>query len=267
MRGQGYDNGANICGYTNSVQLSNPQRPIGRPANYQLRNPTKPSVPNNSQNKSPISPSTPTSRDGFSLPTNSKRLISPSQSLRNNEQKKQATYVSKNRFSLFATNETVDTDHQSTNMDLDNEPITATKPPPPIFIRTVNDYSTFCAQIKELIKCDNFSCKSSINGIKLSTETAESYRSVIRFLQENKADFHTYQLKQEKAYRVVLRNLHHTTPINVIKNELESLGHTARNITNVLQRTTKMPLPIFFIDLEPALNNKDIFKIEFIHQN
>ncbi|KAL4132606.1 hypothetical protein QTP88_009730 [Uroleucon formosanum] len=223
------------------------------------------SVPNNSQNKSPISPSTPTSRDGLSFPTNSKRLISPSQSLRNNEQKKQATYVSKNRFSLFATNETVDTDHQSTNMDLDNEPITATKPPPPIFIRTVNDYSTFCALIKELIKCDNFSCKSSINGIKLSTETAESYRSVIQFLQENKADFHTYQLKQEKAYRVVLRNLHHTTPINVIKNELESLGHTARNITNVLQRTTKMPLPIFFIDLEPALNNKDIFKIEFIY--
>ncbi|KAE9523769.1 hypothetical protein AGLY_015829 [Aphis glycines] len=223
------------------------------------------SVPNNYQNKSPISPSTPTSRDGFSFPTNSKRLISPSQSLKNNEQKKQATYVSKNRFSLFATNETVDTDYQSINMDLDNEPLTATKPPPPIFIRTVNDYSIFCAQIKELIKCDNFSCKSSINGIKLSTETAESYRSIIRFLKENKADFHTYQLKQEKAYRVVLRNLHHTTPINVIKNELESLGHTARNITNVLQRTTKMPLPIFFIDLEPALNNKDIFKIEFIH--
>jgi len=79
------------------------------------------SVPNNSQNKSPISPSTPTSRDGFSFPTNSKRLISPSQSLRNNEQKKQATYASKNRFSLFATNETVDTDYQSTNMDLDND--------------------------------------------------------------------------------------------------------------------------------------------------
>ncbi|KAL4113104.1 hypothetical protein QTP88_016789 [Uroleucon formosanum] len=225
------------------------------------------SVLNKSQNISPNSPSTANSRngDGISFPTKSKRLFSPSQSPMNNIKKKQATYVSKNHFSLFAANETVDTDYQNTNMELDNEQIVEIKPPPPIFIRTVNDYSTFCTQIKELIKCDNFSCKSSINGIKPSTETAELYRSVIRFLKENKADFHTYQLKQEKAYRVVPRNLHHTTPINLIKNELESLGHTTRNITNVLQRTTKLPLPLCFIDLEPALNNKDIFKIEFIH--
>lgn len=57
-------------------------------------------------------------------------------------------------------------------MELDNEQIVEIKPLPLIFIRTVNDYSTFCTQIKELVKCDNFSCKSSINGIKLSTETA-----------------------------------------------------------------------------------------------
>jgi hypothetical protein len=51
-------------------------------------------------------------------------------------------------------------------------------------------------------------------------QTAESYRSVIRFFQKNNTDFHTFQLKQDKAYRVVIRNLHHTIPINEIKNEL-----------------------------------------------
>ena len=39
-------------------------------------------------NKSPKSPSTPASNDGFSFPTNSKRLFSPSQSPINNQQKK-----------------------------------------------------------------------------------------------------------------------------------------------------------------------------------
>lgn len=79
-------------------------------------------VPNKSQNISPNSPSTPTSRDGdgFSFPTNSKELFSLSQSPRNNIKKKQATYFSKNCCSLFAPNETVDTDYQNTNMAIWN---------------------------------------------------------------------------------------------------------------------------------------------------
>lgn len=66
--------------------------------------------------------------------TNSKRLFSPSRSPKNNQQSKQATYVSKNRFSLFATNETVEPIDQNTNMELDNDQITETKPPLSIFI-------------------------------------------------------------------------------------------------------------------------------------
>jgi len=139
------------------------------------------------------------------------------------------------------------------------------KPPPPIFIRRINNFNSFCSSIKEVTNRENFTCKSSINGVKLSTQSSESYRSVIKFLQLNKADFHTYQLKEEKAFRIVLINLHHTTPIEEIKNELLSRGHIPRNITNVLQRNSKLPLPVFFIDVEPALNNKDIFEIKFLH--
>jgi len=158
--------------------------------------------------------------------------------------------------------------NKSDNMDLKTEhnetaPV-AIKPPPPIFIRIVTNFNSFCINIKEITNGEQFSCKSSLNGIKLSTQSSESYRSIIKFLQQNKADFHTYQLKEDRAYRVVLRNLHHTTSLNEIKNELISFGHTPRNITNALQRNTKLPLPIFFIDLEPALNNKDIFEITFL---
>jgi hypothetical protein len=59
----------------------------------------------------------------------------------------------------------------------------------------------------------------------------------------------------------VIRNLHPSTKIEFIKEELGKNGHLARNITNVLQNLTKIPLPLFFIDLEPALNNKDIFSL------
>jgi len=79
-----------------------------------------------------------------------------------------------------------------------------TKPPPPIFIRVVNDYKAFCDNIKQLMKGEPFLCKSSINCIKLSTSSSDSYRSVIKFLQTNKAAFYTYQLKQGRAFRIVI---------------------------------------------------------------
>jgi hypothetical protein len=36
------------------------------------------------------------------------------------------------------------------------------------------------------------------------------------------------------------------------------MGHKVRNIINGRHRIIKQPLNIFFVDLEPASNNKDI---------
>jgi hypothetical protein len=40
-----------------------------------------------------------------------------------------------------------------------------------------------------------------------------------------------------------------------------NLGHKASNIWNVKHYLTKQPLFMFFIDLLPAQNNKDIFNV------
>jgi hypothetical protein len=50
-----------------------------------------------------------------------------------------------------------------------------------------------------------------------------------------------------------------------IKYEIENLGHTVTNIY-IKQNKTKLPLPMFFVDLKPASNNKDIFQIEYLQQ-
>jgi len=217
------------------------------------------SVPNKSPNQSAHSEL----EDGWTTPTVKKRANPLSTSPDSNPVTNTKKYASQNRFAIFS--DPVDeTEKMEQDSDL-NEPLSAqVKPPPPIFIRTVKDYKAFCDSIKEITKGEPFSCKSSINGIKLSTSSADSYRTVIKFLQSNKADFHTFQLKEDRAFRVVIRNLHHSTPISEIKNELIALGHTPRNITNVLQRTTKQPLPLFFIDLEPNINNRDVFNIDHL---
>jgi hypothetical protein len=51
-----------------------------------------------------------------------------------------------------------------------------------------------------------------------------------------------------------------------IKTEIENLGHTATNVWNIKQYRTKQPLSMFFVDLKPAPNNKDVFNVECIQQ-
>ena len=63
---------------------------------------------------------------------------------------------------------------------------------------------------------------------------------------------------------MVLRHFHHTTDTEDIKKELLELGHVVRNIINVRHRQTKEPLNLFYIDLEPDKNNKDIYNLTAI---
>jgi hypothetical protein len=94
--------------------------------------------------------------------------------------------------------------------------------------------------------------------------TPDTYRALIKLFKENGIYYHTYQLKEERAYRVVLKYLHHTTEVEDIRQELLALGHVARSIVNVHHRLTKEPLNLFFVDLEPANNNKDTYNITAI---
>jgi hypothetical protein len=68
------------------------------------------------------------------------------------------------------------------------------------------------------------------NVIKLTSSTPDTYRNIIKHFKENGIFFHTYQLKEERAYRVVLKYLHHSTDVKDIRQELLEMGHVARNI-------------------------------------
>lgn len=42
-------------------------------------------------------------------------------------------------------------------------------------------------------------------------------------------------------------------------------GHEVRQVVNILHRATKDPLPMFYVDLEPKHNNKDVFEVKNIN--
>jgi hypothetical protein len=118
--------------------------------------------------------------------------------------------------------------------------------PPPIYIYGVTTYKAMLNNLQEAIEAERFHTKTlSNNTVKVNTHSIEGYRKLIRHLNNENIVHHTYQLIQETAYRIVLRDLHYSIPTEDIKDELQTYGHTARYITNIRHRVSKEPLPMF----------------------
>jgi hypothetical protein len=60
----------------------------------------------------------------------------------------------------------------------------------------------------------------SNNTVRISTLSSETYRKLIRHIQDEKIIHLTYEIKHDRAYSVVIRDLHHSITIIEIKNEL-----------------------------------------------
>jgi hypothetical protein len=158
----------------------------------------------------------------------------------------------------------IDTQPETSNQGQQNTTNTTFKIilPPPIFIKGVHDYLGLCNHPTEVTAPDSFSCKLTTNHLKIQADTPNSYRNIIRYLKETNTQFHTYQPQSDKPLRVVIRNLHPSTPEEDIASAIAEIGHTVRNVTNVRHQQTKTPLPLFFVDLDPNNSDSDIFSIE-----
>jgi hypothetical protein len=135
--------------------------------------------------------------------------------------------------------------------------------PPPIFVHGVIKYGEIIKRIKDIPEDEQNYTKSMENSvIKINCVTPETYRKLVKYFKENNIFRHTYQLKEERAYRTVIKYLHHSTDTEDIRQELCEIRHNVRNITNAQHRTIKEPLKLLFVGLEPAENNKEIYKIK-----
>lgn len=92
-------------------------------------------------------------------------------------------------------------------------------------------------------------CKSSTDGLKIWIINPVSYILFIRCLNDENAEFHTYQLKESKSIRIVIRNLYSTASIDIFKEELEIHFFLMRKVTNVLHKINKNTLLLVSVDL------------------
>lgn len=110
---------------------------------------------------------------------------------------------------------------------------------------------------------ENFTCINRTNSTKILSSTPDHYRKIVKYLDSTSAQFHTYQLQEERALRVVIRNLHPSTPTDEIKAELQDLGFAIRQVVNAKRNENGevRQLPLFFVDLERNQNSEKIYEL------
>jgi hypothetical protein len=133
--------------------------------------------------------------------------------------------------------------------------------PPPIFVAGVHNIQPIHDLLIE-IAADAFELKVlQGNQVKILPKSPDVYRTIIKSLTEKHTEFHTYQPKEDRSFRTVLRVLHYSADIQDWRAAIESHGHIVANIHNIKQVRSNIHLPLFFIDLKPNENNKDIYLI------
>ena len=162
-----------------------------------------------------------------------------------------------NRFWILETTE----DSMNTTETVNNLHTQRIPPPPPIFIDDVINNQTMIKSIKKDISKEDYKLKINNNHVKIPPINPDAYTKLTKLLKTLNAKFHTYQLKQERRFRVVLRNIHHSVDLDELKFELQTLGHEVTSISNIRHRVTKNPQSLFFVDITQKENNKEVYNV------
>ncbi|XP_060879123.1 uncharacterized protein LOC132951313 [Metopolophium dirhodum] len=118
-------------------------------------------------------------------------------------QTKKLSFSTRNRYEPLKVTEPTDSVFDASMIIEDPDTPPRAKPPPPIFMKGINDFPGFCTTLIELIGVDNFNCKATTDRLKIQTANPESYRLLIHYLKEHNAKYHTYQLAEDKPTRIL----------------------------------------------------------------
>lgn len=139
--------------------------------------------------------------------------------------------------------------------------------PPPIMLYGINNISKLKEVIEQVLEKSQYSFKIvTKNQLRVTTDTVANYKKLMAVVRERKLIGHTFTPKSERPYRIVIKNLHPSTPIEAIKEAIKETGNeVASEIINARHGQTKTPLSTWFVNLVPGVNNDKVKNIKYIY--
>ncbi|GFR12221.1 nucleic-acid-binding protein from transposon X-element [Trichonephila clavata] len=134
------------------------------------------------------------------------------------------------------------------------------RPPPPITIDNVDQSGQFLKKLQELSN-SKLSGRMVGKSLRVYPETPAAYKKIRNYLDDNKMQAFTYQLKEDKEFKVVLRGMPADMSPQEIMDDLLVLGISPSYCHVMTNRKTHLPMPLFLVSLPSNEDNRNIYNI------
>ncbi|GBP00172.1 Nucleic-acid-binding protein from transposon X-element [Eumeta japonica] len=110
------------------------------------------------------------------------------------------------------------------------------KIPPPIFLRKGANFVKISADCTRLHINYSKAVRVADDGIKMICPNVETFRSLNKYLVDNKVQFHTYALEEERKIKAVIRGIPADFALDDIQNDLCGQGFPVHSVHRMTRR-------------------------------
>lgn len=134
---------------------------------------------------------------------------------------------------------------------------------PPIFIKNIANLNALKSDLIRITGPDGFTLSAFNDVLKIKTPNCKYHLLIIKYLLDENTDysFHTFRPRHLRPIKAVIRNIHHSITPEEIETALSELGFSIVSVSNIINRTKKLPLSLFAIELENNKFNRNIFNV------
>ncbi|CAG9818155.1 unnamed protein product [Phaedon cochleariae] len=119
---------------------------------------------------------------------------------------------------------------------------------PPIVLKTPGEWST----VKRKLESNGIKVplvKLMRGGLRIQTNNANEYRTTTKILEQDKHEYHTYSLPEDKLLSVVMRGIDMSVEISEIEEDLKNKGLEIKTVHRMKSYRTKLDLPLVIIQV------------------
>lgn len=136
----------------------------------------------------------------------------------------------------------------------------ATEKIPPVTMMGTSDWTEMSKALYS--KKINYNRATVVkDGIKIIASSAEDFRKLTKFLDQQGKEYFTYQMEEEKRVYAVIRYLPLDADIDVIKNDLGLQGIKDAEVTRMTSNKTKKAMPLYLVKTQ----HKEIFQVKKLY--
>lgn len=166
-----------------------------------------------------------------------------------------------NQFDALPIEETVMDESSPDDAQKDDSP-PMPKPvkPEPIYLKLTTNWRDIVSKINSTL---NYEINKKVQGelLKIFPKDVEEFRTIQNYLSVQNCEFFTMKLKSERPRKVIIKGVPKDIPIEEVKSELVKLNYSIHRVSQLKNYKTKLPMPIFLIDVLPNSDFKTIYDI------